>query len=314
MAGNHFVRRRGGDLKRPEGEDHRTPQWYREKAKLTVLGIPPGGGSFTINNKAERPYWVVDTSRTKVYQYDAQTVYVPFDKVQQDLDMDAKDGEPARASEIDIRIKPAYDLNATREKIEQACNNAAFAGGSGRDTLVRSNGAYEVMTWEASNKVWLHAIENEKVLVLFLFGLISIVAVFLIFCIFYMIVVEKTRDIGIIKSVGATSTGVAGIFLGYGLVIGIVGSATGLLLAYLIVHNINAIHTWLGHEHNWLGFKFAMVIWDPQVYAFDTIPNRMDAMETSVIVAVAILSAVLGALIPAIRAARLNPVEALRWE
>ena len=50
------------------------------------------------------------------------------------------------------------------------------------------------------------------------------------------------------------------------------------------------------------------------VYAFDTIPNKMDALETSVIVAVAIVSAVLGALLPAIRAARLHPVEALRWE
>ena len=73
-------------------------------------------------------------------------------------------------------------------------------------------------------------------------------AVFLIFCIFYMIVVEKTKDIGIIKSVGATSGGVAGIFLGYGLAIGIVGGALGLLLSYLIVTNINEIHTKLGER------------------------------------------------------------------
>ena len=64
-------------------------------------------------------------------------------------------------------------------------------------------------------------------LVTFLFGIISIVAVFLIFCIFYMIVVEKTKDIGIIKSVGATAGGVAGIFLGYGLAIGLVGGGAG---------------------------------------------------------------------------------------
>jgi lipoprotein-releasing system permease protein len=131
--------------------------------------------------------------------------------------------------------------------------------------------------------------------------------VFLIFCIFYMIVVEKTRDIGIIKSVGATSTGVAGIFLGYGLAIGIVGAGLGMLMAYLIVHNINELHTWMGH-------RLGIVIWDPQVYAFDTIPNQMDPKETTIIVIVAVLSAVMGALLPAIRAARLHPVEALRWE
>ena len=72
-----------------------------------------------------------------------------------------------------------------------------------------------------------------------LFGIISIVAIFLIFCIFFMIVVEKTRDIGIIKSVGATSFGVALIFLGYGVTIGLLGGGAGVAAGYLIVHNIN---------------------------------------------------------------------------
>src|SRR5438876_1278745 len=127
-----------------------------------------------------------------------------------------------------------------------------------------------VKTVEESHAKCLGAVKKEKVLITFLFCIISIVAIFLIFCIFFMIVVEKTRDIGIIKSVGATSTGVAGIFLGYGLVIGIVGSGLGLLLAWLTVHNINELHAWLGR-------RLGIVIWDPQVYAFDTIPNRMDA-------------------------------------
>src|SRR5205085_7484634 len=117
---------------------------------------------------------------------------------------------------------------------------------------------------------FLAAVEHEIVLTTLLFTIISVVAVFLIFCIFYMIVVEKTRDIGIIKSVGATSGGVAQIFLGYGLAIGIIGGGLGLLAAWLIVHNINELHAWLGRA-------FGIAIWDPQVYAFDTIPNKMDA-------------------------------------
>ncbi|MGH7213837.1 MAG: ABC transporter permease, partial [Tepidisphaeraceae bacterium] len=140
-----------------------------------------------------------------------------------------------------------------------------------------------------------------------LFGLISVVAVFLIFCIFYMIVVEKTKDIGIIKSVGATSAGVAGIFLGYGLTIGIVGSAAGWAVSYFIVKYINELHDWLGRAMN-------VQIWDPQVYAFDTIPNTMDPWTAGKIIAVAVVSSVVGALVPAVRAARMNPVEALRWE
>jgi lipoprotein-releasing system permease protein len=164
-----------------------------------------------------------------------------------------------------------------------------------------------VETWEEVNATWIGAVEKEKGLVTFLFALISIVAIFLIFCIFYMIVVEKTRDIGIIKSVRATSQGVAGIFLGYGAAIGVVGSLLGLLLGYLIVHNINEIHTWMGKV-------IGVQIWNPEVYAFDTIPNTMNPNEVIVILFVAVVASVLGALVPAIRAARMNPVEALRWE
>ena len=140
-----------------------------------------------------------------------------------------------------------------------------------------------------------------------LFSIISVVAIFLIFCIFYMIVAEKTKDIGIIKSVGATGSGVAGIFLGYGLAIGVVGTSLGLLLSFLIVRNINEIHDWLGK-------RLGLTIWNPEVYAFETIPNTMNPSEVTVIITIGILASVVGALVPAVRAARMHPVEALRWE
>jgi lipoprotein-releasing system permease protein len=81
----------------------------------------------------------------------------------------------------------------------------------------------------------------------------------------------------------------------------------GLLLGWLIVRYINEIHTWLGKTTG-------LIIWNPEVYAFDTIPNTMNPHEVFWIVVIAIASSVLGALVPAIRAARMNPVEALRWE
>ena len=78
-------------------------------------------------------------------------------------------------------------------------------------------------------------------------------------------------------------------------------------MAGIIVTYINQIHTFIG-------WAFGIKIWDPETYAFDIIPNTIDSTTAVVVFAVAILSAVLGAIVPAIRAARLNPVEALRFE
>jgi lipoprotein-releasing system permease protein len=78
-------------------------------------------------------------------------------------------------------------------------------------------------------------------------------------------------------------------------------------MGYGIVHNINQLH-------NWLAKLLGVPIWNPEVYAFDTIPNTMNPNEVMVICAIAVISSVLGALVPAIVAARLQPVEALRWE
>lgn len=290
---------------------------YRIPVKLTVMGVS-ASGNIGVDSKAERNYWIVDTSRTKVWQYDSNTVYVPFKVLQKDLGMEEQEAEidgqatkiPARTSEIHIRVKEPWSqssegLIAVRQKVNDLVQRVMQE--KSRQGLGYTGPMPYARTWEETQSKWLGAIEKEKTLVTFLFGMISIVAIFLIFCIFYMIVVEKTRDIGIIKSVGATSSGVAGIFLGYGAAIGIVGAGLGLLVGYLVVHHINTLHDWMGRAMN-------VQVWDPEVYAFDTIPNTMDPKEVSVIIGVAILSSIIGALVPAIRAARLNPVESLRWE
>jgi len=278
-------------------------------ARLEVVPISPDYRSFEDAKPVPNVYWVVDASLTQLYQIDEVSVYVPFDVLQADMKMTAsvveEEGKPvtlpARCSEIQIKIKPGADRAAIVERLRPSllAIDQDFQG--------HRRGVLRVETWEKQREKFLGAVEKEKLLVTILFGVISIVAVFLIFCILYMIVVEKTRDIGILKSVGATSSAVAGIFVAYGLAIGVVGAGCGLTVGWVFLRYINELHEGIARM---TGF----VMWDPSVYAFDKIPSTVDPFTATVIVYFAVHAAVLGAVIPAVRAARLNPIDALRFE
>jgi lipoprotein-releasing system permease protein len=283
--------------------------------RLEVVPLSDDTRSLSGATPSSNIYWVVDISRTKLFQLDDAHVFVPFEVLQKDLHMTEQTYEeivggervqrfkPARCSEIQINLKPGADRMAMVSKINATVQD--IASKYEKASLLFS--PVRVEPWEKKQEKFLGAVENEISLMTFLLGLISLVAIFLIFCILYMIVVEKTRDIGIIKSVGATSQGIAAIFLGYGAAIGTVGGVAGVLAGW-------GIMTWINEIHEGVSKLIGKPIWDPEVYAFDKIPDTVDPKTAAVVLAVAIASAVIGAVVPAIRAARLNPVEALRFE
>ncbi len=166
---------------------------------------------------------------------------------------------------------------------------------------------YQVRTWEQKQGPLLEAVAVESAILNILLFLIITVAGFGILAIFYMIVVEKTRDIGILKSLGASSRGIMMIFMSYGLSLGIVGSGVGVVLGLLFVANIN-------HIEKLLSKITGRKVFDESIYYFHEIPTAVHPSMVLWVAAGAMLIAVLASVLPSRRAAALHPVQALRNE
>jgi lipoprotein-releasing system permease protein len=236
-------------------------------------------------------FTVVDFYESKMSEYDASFVFVPIEKLQDLRGMFDPSTRIRFVNSIQIKLKPGIDGSLVRDRLQ-----AAF-----------SPDFYVVSTWQDKQGALLAAVEMETAILNVLLFLIITVAGFGILAIFLMIVVEKTRDIGILKSLGASGWGIQGVFLSYGLSLGLVGSGVGMVLGLLFVKHINQIADGLG----WLTGR---PVFDPEIYYFYKIPAIVDAWTVGWIVFGAVAIAVLASILPAFRAARLHPVEALRYE
>ncbi|MFP6769339.1 MAG: FtsX-like permease family protein [Planctomycetaceae bacterium] len=256
-----------------------------EDIRITTVsaGRPPEPRHFTAT--------VIDVFKSGMSEYDSNLVFCNLEELQECRGMvDPVTGDRAVTS-IQIKLKDFKHADTVIKRLR-----AAFPAH-----------IYSVRTWQQKQGPLLAAVELETGILNILLFLIITVAGFGILAIFYMIVVEKTRDIGILKALGASSRGVMSIFLGYGIALGIVGSGVGVLLGLVFVCYINEIEsgiTWL------LGRK----VFDETIYYFPEIPTAVDPFTVAWIALGAVGIAVLASILPARRAAKLHPVEALRHE
>jgi lipoprotein-releasing system permease protein len=174
-------------------------------------------------------------------------------------------------------------------------------------SLVLDDPDWYVETWEDRQASLLSAVENEKHLLAFVLFFIVLVGCFTIFATLTMTVVEKTRDIGILRALGATPGGILSIFLLNGVLVGTLGAALGYGAGMLVAHNVNPIRNFLRENFGW-------DIFPVDIYLFDEIPTYIDQPAAFAFALGAAISALVFAIIPAVRAARLRPVNALRYE
>jgi len=258
-----------------------------DDVKITVptAGSPPRGVDDVVT--------VVDIYESKMSEYDSTLAFMPIKALQDLRGMLDAQSNVRYVTSIQIKLKPGTDLSAARDRLQASFPIKQYP--------------YRIQTWRDMQGPLLAAVQLETTLLNILLFLIIAVAGFGILATFYMIVVEKTRDVGILKALGAPSRGVMSIFLGYGFSLGLVGSGVGLGLGLMFVHYINEIAAGL----EWLTGR---PIFDPTVYYFREIPTIIELHTIVGVMLGAVLIAVLASVLPARRAARLHPVEALRYE
>ena len=231
-------------------------------------------------------FTVVGYSKSGMSEYDSTHVYVPIARLQWLRGIGDGQGNGA-VTHIQIKARAGVDLDELAADVQAE--------------LERIRPMYfRVSTWEQKQGPLLAAVAVEQSILNMLLFFIIAVAGFGILATFSMIVVEKTRDIGVLKALGASSAGVRGIFLGYGLSLGIVGSGVGMLGGLRFVHNINDIEKWLSQV---TGRK----VFDDAIYYFNEIPTRVEPATVAWIVVGALFIAVGASVWPAQRALEAPP-------
>ena len=246
------------------------------------------------------PFTIADVVFTGVYYLDKQIVYLPIEDLQR-----AVYPESGRiAGQVQIKLRKGADTEAAIAQIRGVWQTFAAQELGWEQYLIANT---LIVTAKEMQSQLVAEFRKQMGMLLLIFGVVSLSAVLLVFCIFYMIVETRRKDIAIVKSCGADSGSVAIVFVGFGGCVGIIGSAIGTLLAYLVIKNINSVE-------EWIRVIFGLKLWKSSVYMFSKIPNEMDWASVIPIVISAIIAACIGALIPALSAAMTKPVNVLRYE
>jgi len=241
----------------------------------TINVVSPRGtmGPFGMVPKL-RPYQVVGIFDSGMYDYDSSIAYISLAQAQDFFQMG-----PA-VTGIEIKVDEIFRASAVADAAEAALG-----------------GRYWVRDWKEMNRNLFSALKLEKIIMFIILILIILVAAFNIIGTLTMIVIEKSREIAILKAMGATRRAVMGIFMLDGLLIGGVGVVIGIPLGYLVCWAIETFYTL-----------------PADVYYISHIPVRISLFDVVLVAGSALVITFLATVYPSWQAGRLAPVEALRYE
>ncbi|HMK75148.1 MAG TPA: lipoprotein-releasing ABC transporter permease subunit [Thermodesulfobacteriota bacterium] len=241
---------------------------------MTPMGMMP---------KMKR-FRVVGIFYSGMYDFDNTLAYISISSAQKFLNMDS------RVTGIEIKTDDIYKVKKIGKEIRQKLGFPFWT----RD-------------WMEMNRNLFSALKLEKVAMFIILVLIVLVAAFNIISTLIMVVMEKNKDIAILKSMGAPSKGILRIFIIEGGVIGVVGTFFGTVIGLATALNLEKVS---GFVENLFGFK----ILPSDVYYIDKLPSQVNPQDVVMIVITTILISLLATLYPSWRASRLDPAEGLRYE
>jgi len=223
-----------------------------------------------------RKFEVTDRFSTGMYEYDSSYMYVPLDAARDLLSLTDE------VSGVGLTVEDPWDAARTSVWLQQ---ELAYP--------------YYTQDWVQLNSALFSALKLEKLAMAVILFLIVLVAAFNIISTLIMVVADKTREIGILKSMGMNDGTVLRIFMQQGLAIGVVGTTLGAGLGLFLV---------------WLLDTYEFIELPGDVYFLDSLPVALDPLDLLLIVALSILVAFLATIYPAYQASKLLPVEAIRHE
>jgi lipoprotein-releasing system permease protein len=262
------------------------------KGALAKTGIAPTANS--------RVFHYSDNCNSGLAKIDSSTVYLPFESLQSLCGMDAG---AKRTNAIFIKFRKGLDIDTCTENVSGLWQN--FVNQKSSFAFTNLFDTTRVQDWKTYRRQTIAPMEKEQTMLILLFALVGLITVFIIFVIFYMIITKKSRDIGILKSLGVPKTGIIRVFLCLALFTGLCGDAAGVLFALIFLANINRLEGWLFD-------KFGFQLWNREIYAIGEIPNHAKPLLLAAVAACAIAACLLGALLPTLNAAGRKCVDVLR--
>ncbi|PSJ64383.1 lipoprotein-releasing ABC transporter permease subunit [Kumtagia ephedrae] len=251
----------------------------------TITLVSPEGDATPFGTTPRvKTYPVTAIFEVGMSEYDSSIIFMPLGEAQLYFNLERQ------AQTIEIFVDNPDGVDALKPQIEEAAGRPVY-----------------LSDWRQRNQTFFSALQVERNVMFMILTLIVLVAALNIISGLIMLVKDKGHDIAILRTMGATRGAILRIFLMTGAAIGVAGTVAGVVLGVVVCLNVEKIRQFF----SWLS---GTELFSPELYFLSQLPARMDLSETMTVVLMALVLSFIATIFPAWRAARLDPVEALRYE